>query len=173
MSPRPREPITITSALTSMASLMISRAANPKMVFLTSPCAFTPGLGEHLDAGRHGGVRLFRGLVFGQHAGLEPCLAFPQVKHPDLTLGQHGQVPGGEHRAAGGLRVVYGDQNPVIHGSCPFDDRPVNGKLVFLSARPLYSRITRKRQRPKQSRDFGPGRAGVVPFGLMIKDLSP
>ncbi len=42
MSPRPREPITMTSAPICLASSTISRAAYPKTVILTSPCAFTP-----------------------------------------------------------------------------------------------------------------------------------
>ena len=43
-SPRPLDPITMTSASCSLASSTISRAAWPKIVFRTTPCAVIPAL---------------------------------------------------------------------------------------------------------------------------------
>jgi hypothetical protein len=50
MSLRPREPITMTSAPISRAWLTISRAAKPKIVFLTCGCRLTPAPCETAEA---------------------------------------------------------------------------------------------------------------------------
>ena len=50
--------------------------------------------------------------------------------------------------------MVYGDQNPVIHGFCPFTDRRLlNGKLLFLSLTVFLLLPHADRQSPKQDQD--------------------
>ena len=66
------------------------------MVFLTSPCAFTPAWASTSTEAATSAFASSVGSFGDQHAGLGAHLAFPQVKDPHLAVGQHGQVPGGD-----------------------------------------------------------------------------